>query len=162
MATGKKKRTSSSSDYVAAIKEHTKALRQHTRAMNNLSKAMASSPAPSGAALDNHTIALNSFVASSRSLSTGKTISRGTILSRLAHKWGKPLSSVKTADAIGKYVQGGPGVMAAYAAELNQSAEFAPDGLHLQTNDTSFVTTVGELVTAIANWYTRNHWLVTP
>jgi len=156
-----KNKTSSSSDYVTAIKEHTKALRQHTKAMNNVTKAIVASSTPSDAALDNHTNALNSFVASSSALFTGKTISKGTILSRLAQKWGKPVSSIKTTDPIGKYVQGGPGVMSAYADELNNSPEFSPDGLNLLTNDTAFVTTVNELITAIANWYTRNHWLVT-
>jgi hypothetical protein len=161
MATSKKKK-SPSSDYVIAIKDHTKALRQHTKAMNGLTKVILSSSKPSDVALDNHTNALNAFVASSKALFTGKTISRDTILTRLAQKWGKPLASIKKDDPIGKYVQGGPAVMSAYAAELNRSPEFAPDGLNLRTNDTAFVTTVDELVTAIANCYIRNGWHVTP
>ena len=160
VATSKKK--SPSSDYVTAIQEHTKALRQHTKAMNGLAKVILSSSTPSDTALDNHTNALNAFVTSSKALFTGQTISRGTILARLAQKWGKPLSSIKKDDPIGKYVQGGPAVMSAYAAELNRSPEFAPDGLKLRTNDTAFVTTVDELVTAIANGYIRNGWHVTP
>jgi hypothetical protein len=157
-----KKRKPPSADYLTAIKEHTKALRQHTRAMNGLAKVIASAPTLSDTALDDHTIALNAFVTSSKALFIGKTISRGTILARLAQKWGKPAASIKKVDPIGKYIQGGPGVMSAYAAELNRSPEFAPDGLNLRTNDTAFVTTVDELVTAIANGYIRNGWHVTP
>jgi hypothetical protein len=150
-----KTKKTSSSEYTAAVKEHTKALRQHTKAMNALTEAITFSGNPSDVALANHTNALNAFVSSSKSLFTGKTISRATILARLAQKWGKPLSSIKKTDSIGKYVQGGPAVMSAYAAELNRSPEFAPDGLNLRTNDTAFVTTVDELVTAIANGYIR-------
>jgi hypothetical protein len=158
----KKKRSSPSSDYVAAIKEHTKALRHHAKAMNSFAKAITNSaPVTDITALQSHTNALNSFVTFSTAFASGKAISRDTIRRRLAQKWGKPQSSVKEADPIGNYIKGGPGVMAAYADELNHSTEFSPDGLNLQTNDTSFVTTVGELINAIATWYTNNHWHVT-
>jgi hypothetical protein len=159
MAARKQKRPTS--DYVAAIKDHTKALRSHIKAINTLTKAIAASPLPSNDALKNHADALSAFVESSKVLALGKTISRSSILSRLAQKWGKLAATIKLTDPISKYVIGGPGVMAAYADELNNSPEFSPDGLNLETNDTSFVTTVGGLVTAIAGWYTRNHWIVT-
>jgi ABC-type nitrate/sulfonate/bicarbonate transport system substrate-binding protein len=125
-------------DTVAA---HTKALVQHT------------------AALKAHADAMNAFTAAVTQL--GKSISRDTIRRRLAHKWGKDPDTVKESDSINKYVKGGPGVMSAYAEELNTSAEFSPDKLNLQTNDTAFVTTVGELIDAIAHWYSTNGWKVT-
>jgi hypothetical protein len=91
----------------------------------------------------------------------GNSISRKTILARLAQIWKQDPKKVATKDPIGKYIKGGAGVMAAYWTVLNDSVEFKPDGLKLQTSDTSFVTTVGQLVTAIATWYSTNNWAVT-
>lgn len=84
------------------------------------------------------------------------TVDRKAVLQRLCLMWVQNPNKVKESDGIGKYIKGGPGVMSAYAQVLDQSPEFQPDGLHLQTNDTAFVTTVGQLIDAIARWYLAN------
>ena len=154
----------SDADQIAAIKDHTKALRQHAKAMNEFAKAIKASVVIGGndgtSALENHAKALNSFVASAPMIVSGKVISRATIRSRLAHKWGKPEGPVNDDDPIGKYVKGGPGVMSAYWAVLNQYSEFEHDHLNLQTADTAFATTVGELITNIGTWYKSQGWQV--
>lgn len=113
-------------------------------------------------ALDQYKKALNArkaYVLLLRSLppviSHGQ-VDRLAILQRLCLMWDKDPKKVKETDAIDKYVKGGPGVMSAYYAALNESPEFKPDGLSLQTNDTAFATTVRQLINAIANWYVAN------
>lgn len=118
---------------------HTKALDLHTRALTDHAQSMEKL----AAVLDSSNIQRGS-------------ITRTMILKRLCQIWGKDFNKVKESDPIGKYIKGGPGVMSAYAQRLNDSPEFKPDGLNLQTNDTAFVATVGQLISAIAHWYSTH------
>jgi hypothetical protein len=157
----KKSKPASAADQIAAFKDHAKALREHSKAMNAFARAITTPGSDGASVLENHTKALNSLVAAAPMIVSGNVISKTTIRNRLAHKWGKPESSVKDADPIGKYVKGGPGVMSAYWAVLNQYPEFAHDHLNLQTADTAFATTVGELIANIGDWYKSQGWQVT-
>jgi hypothetical protein len=87
---------------------------------------------------------------------TNGQVNRPAILQRLCLIWVKDPAKVKEKDAISKYIVGGPGAMSAYYKVLNDSPEFKPDGLTLQTRNTAFVTTVGQLIDAISNWYVAN------